>query len=79
MHSLVWEWVDDFNSNLVTGESRNNTELDRQLFCGGASLGASDFTDYAAFIRFALRSGLKADYAMSNLGFRLAADAPPEL
>ena len=79
MHALVWEWVDDFNSNLVTGESRNDTDLDRQLFGGGASLGASDFKDYAAFVRFALRSGLEADYAMSNLGFRVAADAPPEL
>lgn len=79
LHSQVWEWVDDFNSSLVTGESRNNTDLDRGLFCGGASLGASDVTDYAAFVRYAMRSGLEADYTISNLGFRLAADASADL
>lgn len=76
LHDLIWEWVDDFNSNTVTGESRNNTDLDRGLFCGGASLEAFDVSDYAAFIRFAFRSALSADFAVSNLGFRVAADAP---
>lgn len=76
LHGLVWEWTEDFNSALVTGESRNNTDLDVQLFCGSASLGASDFTNYAAFIRFALRSSLEADYTVRNVGFRTAADAP---
>lgn len=79
LHANVWEWVDDFNSSMVTGESRNNTDLDRGLFCGGASLGASDITDYAAFIRFALRSGLAADFTLSKLGFRVAADGPQSL
>lgn len=76
LHDLVWEWVDDFNSSMVTGESRNNTDLDRGLFCGGASLSASDVTDYAAFVRFAFRSGLEADFSLANMGFRLAADPP---
>lgn len=79
LHGLVWEWTEDFNSAIVTGESRNNTDLDVKLFCGTASLGASDFMNYAAFIRFALRSSLEADYALSNLGFRLAADVPAHL
>lgn len=79
LHGLVWEWVDDFNSNVVTGESRNDTDLDRGLFCGSASLGATDFKDYSAFIRFALRSSLKADYTVSHVGFRLAADASDRL
>ena len=74
MHGLVWEWVIDFNTALVTGESRNNTDLDKKLFCGSGSVGASSFDDYAAFIRFALRSGLEGDYTVPNLGFRLAAD-----
>jgi formylglycine-generating enzyme required for sulfatase activity len=76
LHGTVWEWVEDFNANLVTGESRNNTDLDRDLFCGSASLGASDVEDYGAFLRFALRSGLEAAYTGARLGFRLAADAP---
>ena len=75
LHGLVWEWVLDFNTALVTGESRNNTDLDKKLFCGNGSVGASSFDDYAAFIRFAFRSGLEGDYTVPNLGFRCARDA----
>lgn len=77
LHGLVWEWVDDFNAALVTGESRNNGDLDLGLFCGSAAISASDFEDYAAFLRFGFRSGLEARYTVSTLGFRTAADAPP--
>jgi len=76
LHGLVWEWTEDFNTALVTGESRNDSDLDRQLFCGSASVGASDFEDYAAFLRYAFRSGLDGAYTVSNLGFRTAADRP---
>ncbi len=74
MHGLVWEWVEDFNSNLVTGESRNDGDLDLQQFCGSSAVGASDFNDYAAFLRFGFRSGLEARYTVRSLGFRVAAD-----
>lgn len=77
MHGLVWEWVLDFNTALVTGESRNNADLDRKLFCGSGSVGASSFDDYAAFIRFALRSGLEGEHTVPSLGFRLARDLAP--
>jgi sulfatase modifying factor 1 len=76
LHGLVWEWVYDFNTALVTGESRNDADLDVKRFCGSATLGATDFRDYTAFLRFGLRSGLEARYTVGNLGFRLAADAP---
>ena len=70
LHGLVWEWVVDFNSALVTGESRADANLERKLFCGSGVVGASDFTDYAAFMRFAFRGSVSAAYAGSNLGFR---------
>jgi formylglycine-generating enzyme required for sulfatase activity len=76
MHGLVWEWVSDFNTALVTGESRADSGLDRQLFCGSGSSGASDFSDYAAFMRYAYRSSLRGNYTVANLGFRCAEDAP---
>ncbi len=76
LHGLVWEWVDDFNSALVTGESRADAALERGLYCGAGSIGAADPSDYAAFMRFALRSSLKAAYTTGSLGFRCAADAP---
>lgn len=72
LHGLIWEWTSDFNSALVTGESRGDSALERDLFCGGGSLGASDFQDYPAFMRYAFRSSLKGNYTVSNLGFRCA-------
>ncbi len=74
MHGLVWEWVANFNSALVTGESRADSGLERKLFCGSGSIGAADVSDYASFMRYAFRSSLKAQYAVSNLGFRCAKD-----
>jgi formylglycine-generating enzyme required for sulfatase activity len=70
LHGLVWEWVSDFNSALITGESRGDANLERKLFCGAGVIGASDFTDYAAFMRFSFRGSLSAKYAGANLGFR---------
>lgn len=67
---LVWEWNSDFNSALLIGESRANNGLDRQLFCGAGSVGSKDTKNYAAYMRYAFRSSLKANYTVSNLGFR---------
>jgi formylglycine-generating enzyme required for sulfatase activity len=74
MHGLVWEWNADFFNALVTGESRGNSGINRNLFCGSGSIGATDFTNYPAFMRFAFRSSLKGNYTTSNLGFRCAKD-----
>ena len=76
LHGLVWEWVDDFNTAMVTGESRADSGLDRDLFCGAGSVGAKDTTDYAAFMRQALRSSLSANNTTTSLGFRCAKDLP---
>jgi formylglycine-generating enzyme len=69
---LVWEWVDDFNTSMVTGESRADTGLERDLFCGSGAAGSRDPSDYAAFMRAGYRSSLRANYAVPNLGFRCA-------
>jgi formylglycine-generating enzyme required for sulfatase activity len=74
LHGLVWEWVADFNTAMVTGDARGDTGLDRQLFCGAGSQSARDPSDYAAFMRYGFRSSLKADYCVHNLGFRCAKD-----
>jgi formylglycine-generating enzyme required for sulfatase activity len=74
LHGLVWEWVADFNTAMVTGDARGDSGLERQLFCGSGAQGAKDVTDYAAFMRFGFRSSLKADYTVHNLGFRCAKD-----
>lgn len=74
MHGLVWEWTLDFNSVLLTGESRTDKGLERELFCAGGSVGVADVGDYASFMRYAFRASLQADYAVGNLGFRCAKD-----
>lgn len=77
MHGLVWEWTLDFNSALVSGESRADASLERSLFCGAGATNAADFADYAAFMRFAYRASLQARYTTAQLGFRVAYDVPP--
>lgn len=70
LHGLVWEWTLDFNSALVSGESRGDSALERSLYCGSGASGASDFENYPAFMRYALRGSLDARYALGSLGFR---------
>jgi len=74
LHGLVWEWTLDFNSVLITGESRKDVDKDSNLFCGSASVNATDLMNYAAFMRYAIRGSLKAKYSMKNLGFRCVQD-----
>jgi len=74
MHGLVWEWTADFNSIFLSGESRKDKATDKNLFCGSGSVNATDLMNYAAFMRYAFRGSLKANYTTKNLGFRCAKD-----
>ena len=73
-HGMIWEWVDNFNEAIMSGDSRGGSS-NESLFCGGAALKAKDPTLYAAFIRFAFRSSLTSKYVSTNLGFRCARDS----
>lgn len=70
MHGKIWEWVYDFNSVQSNEDSRNMEETPEGLFCGSASLNASDASDYSTFIRFAFRGSLKGHFTVRKLGFR---------
>lgn len=72
MHGLIWEWTSDFNSVLISGESRKDVDTDKSLFCAGGSVNATDLMDYAAFMRYAFRGSIKANYCIQSLGFRCA-------
>ena len=74
MHGVIWEMVDDFNNALVTGESRGDSQLEQSLFCGAGAASSVDPSDYAAFMRYALRTSYRAHYTMTSLGFRCARD-----
>ena len=72
LHGLVWEWTSDFNSVLISGESRQDKDTEKNLFCGSAAINASNLMDYAAFMRYAFRGAIKANYNIRTLGFRCA-------
>ena len=74
LQGFVWEWVEDFNTSLVTGESRADSSVDADLFGAGGAVGSRDTGDYAAYMRTALRSSLKANNTTSSLGFRCVRD-----
>jgi len=75
MVGLIWEWTYDFDAYATTAESRDPNGKDSAQFCGGAAAGVADATDYPAFMRYAMRASLKADYTADNLGFRCAGGA----
>ena len=66
--------TDDFNSNLVSGESRGDSTVNKDLYCASGSAGAVNPSDYAAFMRYGFRSSLNAKFTLGSLGFRCAAD-----
>lgn len=78
MHGLVWEWTIDFNSVLISGESRQDRTGENNLFCGAAAVGATDLMNYAAFMRYAFRGSVKARFSIKNLGFRCIQDVKPK-
>lgn len=74
MHGLIWEWTADFNSNLISGESRDDSSVNKELYCASGSAGAVNPSDYAAFMRYGFRSSLSAKFTLGSLGFRCAMD-----
>lgn len=72
LHGSIWEWTSDFNAFFVTADSRQDGDQAKNFFCGGAATGAANRDSYPAFMRYALRSSLQANYSLNNLGFRCA-------
>jgi len=75
MHCLVWEWVEDFNSAI---DPAGDSGPGGNLVCAAGASDVRDTGDYAAFMRVALRSSLKANNTTGSLGFRCARDAGPQ-
>jgi formylglycine-generating enzyme required for sulfatase activity len=74
LHSVAWEWVEDFNNAVVVADSREGGASAGDRFCGAAAAFTKDATDYASFMRVAMRSSLEARYTGALLTFRCAAD-----
>lgn len=74
MHGVIWELVQDFNSVILLNTDAEGGGLEEVLYCGATATNAINPADYVAFMRFALRNSLEANYTMSYLGFRCAKD-----
>ncbi|MBL8913002.1 MAG: formylglycine-generating enzyme family protein [Archangium sp.] len=78
LHGLVWEWTDDFNALFVSGDNRQDGDKNDKFMCGSGSTGSARREDYAAFMRYAMRSSLTPRSCLPRLGFRCAYAALPD-
>lgn|SRR5690625_1361186 len=72
IHGPVREWVLDYNTVMVSDDSRGIGARDHQLYCAAGAVGSTRTDDYAAFLRYTFRSGLSGRSTVDNLGFRCA-------
>ena len=75
LHGVVWEWVEDAGSMLVSDDSREQGDPNRNRFCGTGALSFEQKENYAMMMRIAMLSSMKAAYSSSSMGFRCATDA----
>lgn len=75
LHSLIWEWTEDYAAMLVSGDNRTQSDPDLLQFCGASALSMDDRENYAVLMRVAMLSSLQAVNSTSNLGFRCARSA----
>ena len=76
LHDRVWEWTLDFNAS-VQRDMMHTHDIrptsGPHASCASAALGASDPSNYPAFMRNAVRSSLTSRSTLGGLGFRCAA------
>lgn len=80
LHDFAWEWTaDDAHAGHASHDAHRGAQRDtigtaraHDLSCAGAAIGAIDPTNYPAFLRYAVRSGLTGRTNLSTLGFRCA-------
>lgn len=75
LHGVVWEWVEDAGSMLVSNDSREQGDPDTDRFCGTGALSFEQKENYAMMMRIAMLSSMRASYTSGSMGFRCATDA----
>jgi formylglycine-generating enzyme len=75
VHGLVWEWVLDLGSMMVSADNREQGDPDVSRFCGSGALSLEQKDNYAMLMRIATLSSMKATYTSKSMGFRCAAGA----
>jgi len=77
LHGVVWEWVYDLGSMLVSGDNRQQSDPDALRFCGPGALTMEQKENYATLMRIAMLSSMQARYSSATMGFRCAAEVQP--
>ena len=77
LHRVVWEWVYDLSSMLVSGDNREQSDPDALRFCGEGALTMEQKENYATLMRIAMLSSMQARYSSATMGFRCAAEVQP--
>ena len=72
LHGVVWEWVEDAGGMLVSGDSREQGDPNRNRFCGSGAIDLEQKDNYPMMMRIAMLSSMKAAYSSSSMGFRCA-------
>ena len=70
IHGLVWEWVQDLGSMMVSGDNREQGDPDLKKFCGSGALSLEQKDNYAMLMRIATLSSMQASYTSTTMGFR---------
>jgi formylglycine-generating enzyme required for sulfatase activity len=77
LHGVVWEWVYDLSSMLVSGDNRQQSDPDTLRFCGEGALTMEQKENYATLMRIAMLSSMQARYTSATMGFRCASEVTP--
>jgi formylglycine-generating enzyme required for sulfatase activity len=75
VHGVVWEWVLDLGSMMVSADNREQGDPDARKFCGSGALSMEEKENYAMLMRIATLSSMQASYTSSSMGFRCVTDA----
>jgi sulfatase modifying factor 1 len=75
VHGLVWEWVEDLGSMMVSADNREQGDPDTRKFCGSGALSLEDKENYAMLMRVATLSSMQARYTSRTMGFRCVTDS----
>jgi sulfatase modifying factor 1 len=77
LHGVVWEWIDDLSSMMVSGDNRQQSDPDVMRFCGTGALSMEQKENYAILMRIAMLSSMQASYTSATMGFRCATAVSP--
>ena len=74
VHGVVWEWVQDLGSMMVSADNREQGDPDVNRFCGSGALTLEQKDNYAMLMRIATLTSMQASYTSSSMGFRCVSD-----